>query len=150
MRRSGLWNAASRWLPLLLRLTAAGLIAVSLSRRFLDEGACSPPEACPSPRRGSSSWCILACAAAVLLLLGAAARITAIVGLSLLGISQIFTPLMPVQVALAVLYTAVLYLGSGAMSLWTPENRLIYRRAGERRSELKTRLPLRGDLICDG
>ena len=70
--------------------------------------------------------------------------ITAIVGLSLLGISQIFTPLMPVQVALAVLYTAVLYLGSGAMSLaGRRKTGSIYRRAGERRSTLKTR-PRRG------
>ena len=75
----------------------------------------------------------------MLLLLGAAARITAIVGLSLLGISQIFTPLMPVQVTLAVLYTAVLYLGSGAMSLWTPETARFTGGRAKGAVQLKTR-----------
>jgi CDP-diacylglycerol--glycerol-3-phosphate 3-phosphatidyltransferase len=146
LRRSGLWTASARWLPVLLRLLAVALIVVLLSSRVLDEGGLLAAGNLPA----TQSWIILLgvleAAVGVLLLLGAAARITAILGLGLLGISQIFTPLTPVQVALAVLYTAILYLGSGAISLWTPENRLIYRRAGERRSTAQNEALLQGEI----
>jgi CDP-diacylglycerol--glycerol-3-phosphate 3-phosphatidyltransferase len=140
MKSSGLWNAVFRWLPLLLRATAAGLIAVSFFQWSQDAGSL------PAPQLWIIFLRILEAATAMFLLLGAAARITSIMGLALLGVSQIFTPLTPVQVALAVLYTAILYLGSGAMSLWTPENRLIYSRAGERRSTAQNESLLRGEI----
>jgi hypothetical protein len=39
--------------------------------------------------------------------------------------------LTPVQIIQAALYTAILYMGTGAYSLWKPEDRLIYNRTAE-------------------
>jgi len=46
---------------------------------------------------------------------------------------QTYASLTTVQIALATAYMLILYLGSGAYSLWTPEESLIFKRAGERR-----------------
>jgi hypothetical protein len=67
----------------------------------------------------------------VLLLLGAAGRVAAIAGLAALGFQQMAAPLTALPLALAWLYGAILYLGTGILSVWKPEDRLIYRRVGE-------------------
>jgi hypothetical protein len=105
-----------------LRLAAAGLIFGSLIGRSLDG-------------RGVSFELLdgLELVVALLLLFGAAGRLTAILGLILLGLQQMSAPLSAFQIALAGLFTALLYLGTGGLSLWKPEDRLITRRAGERR-----------------
>ena len=146
-RRTGIWNAAARWLPVLLRLCAAALMIGPLSRRFLEAGEQAANFAAPSaiaPQTWILILGVLEAVVSILLLLGAAGRTASIFGLSLLGVSQIFTPLTPVQISLAVIYTMILYLGSGALSLWTPEDRLIYRRAGERRA------PSQNDRLLQG
>lgn len=117
------WTGVARWFPLLLRLAAAGLIFSLLIGRFLGG-------------RGSSFFGLLdglELVVAFLLLLGAAGRLTAILGLILLGVQQMSAPLSAFQIVLAGLFTALLYLGTGAFSLWKPEDRLITRRAGEQR-----------------
>jgi FtsH-binding integral membrane protein len=77
----------------------------------------------------------------VMLVLGAAGRVAAIMALVLLGVNQMYASLTSEQILLAFAYTAILFIGSGALSLWTPENRLIYRRAGER-ANATTRLSM--------
>jgi hypothetical protein len=72
--------------------------------------------------------------ATLLIVFGVAARFSAILALCVLGFYQMYASLTPVQIALAVGYTAILYLGSGALSLWAPEDQLVYRRAGEPRT----------------
>jgi len=67
----------------------------------------------------------------VFLFLGAGGRITAIIGLFLLGIQQMSAGLTALHISLIILYTAILYLGTGPLSIWKPEDRWIYRRAGE-------------------
>ena len=64
------------------------------------------------------------------LLIGAAGRISAITGLIILGFHQIYSPLTPIQISLLWVYGILLYLGTGLFSVWKPEDRLIYRRAG--------------------
>jgi hypothetical protein len=73
-------------------------------------------------------------AAILMIVFGVAARFSAILALGILGFYQMFASLTPLQISLAVAYTAILYLGSGAFSLWAPEDQLVYRRAGEPRT----------------
>ena len=49
-------------------------------------------------------------------------------------------PLSLAQIILAVAYTLILYLGSGAFSLWTPEDYLYRHHAGKRRAADATRV----------
>ena len=64
---------------------------------------------------------------------GIAGRVTAILGLLLLGFYQMQSSLTLSQLILVPAYTAILFMGSGLFSLWKPEDALIFHRAGERR-----------------
>jgi len=112
------------WLPLALRLTILALSLVDLFQ-WIE----SAPESNLAPL-ALVSFNLLVVATIVL---GVAPRITSILGLCLLGLFQTYTSLTSVQIALAIAYTAILYLGSGAYSLWKPEESLIYKQAGEQR-----------------
>lgn len=65
------------------------------------------------------------------LILGVAGRLTAIAALVILGVHQTATPLSALQLGLIVLNTNLLFLGTGAYSLWSVENHLIFRRVGD-------------------
>jgi CDP-diacylglycerol--glycerol-3-phosphate 3-phosphatidyltransferase len=69
-------------------------------------------------------------AAVLMVFLGVLPRIAAIVALCALGFYQLYDPLTPLQITLAVIYTVILYQGSGALSAWTPEETLWQRPAG--------------------
>ena len=123
-------------LPLLLRLLAVMLILAELSRFLgLYSGWLSgqPPQGLPYSQASFLLLIALQSLVLVTLALGVSGRIAAILGLCLLGIQQLLASLTPVQIGLVLLYTAILYLGTGALSLWKPEDRLIFSRAGERR-----------------
>jgi CDP-diacylglycerol--glycerol-3-phosphate 3-phosphatidyltransferase len=125
-------------LPLLLRLMAAVLILAELSRFLaLYTGWVSeqPAPGLPYSQTGFLLLIALQCLVLVTLALGVSGRVAAIVGLCLLGIQQLVGSLTAAQIGLALLYTAILYLGTGALSLWKPEDRLIFARAGERPGE---------------
>jgi CDP-diacylglycerol--glycerol-3-phosphate 3-phosphatidyltransferase len=119
---------AARWLPVLLRLAAAALLVGSLAPSFFGDPSPSYPSLAPA----ALLLAVLETAVSILLLLGAAGRAAAILGLILLGIHQVFMPLTAGQIALATLYTALLYLGTGALSVWKPEDHFIYHHAGEK------------------
>ncbi|HWQ83672.1 MAG TPA: CDP-alcohol phosphatidyltransferase family protein, partial [Anaerolineales bacterium] len=70
--------------------------------------------------------------AAIFVIFGTAGRIFATAGLILLGIGQIYTPVMLEQYSLAVLYTGLLFLGTGKYSLWAPEDQAVIGQAGKR------------------
>jgi CDP-diacylglycerol---glycerol-3-phosphate 3-phosphatidyltransferase len=70
----------------------------------------------------------------VFLVLGVAGRLTAIMGLLLLGVNQIFGSLQLLQFLLIIIYISAIYMGTGPYSLWKPEDHLIFRKAGEARS----------------
>ena len=65
--------------------------------------------------------------------LGIAGRVLSIAALVILGIYQAASPLEPLQLCLIVLYTNLLFLGTGALSLWPVEDNLIYHRVGDPR-----------------
>jgi hypothetical protein len=49
-----------------------------------------------------------------------------------LGFAQLLAPLTPTQIALGVAYILILYIGSGAFSLWAPEDFLVHHAIGQR------------------
>jgi CDP-diacylglycerol--glycerol-3-phosphate 3-phosphatidyltransferase len=67
------------------------------------------------------------------LILGIAGRVMAIAALVILGVHQSAAPLETFQLGLIVLYTNLLFLGTGKFSLWSVEDRLIFHRVGDRR-----------------
>lgn len=77
------------------------------------------------------SWIMLGgLITASLIAAGAAGRLSAVIGLVLLGFSQMVTPLTAIQIMLAAGYVAIIYLGTGDYSLWTPEDYIIYQHHG--------------------
>jgi len=64
--------------------------------------------------------------------LGISARLLSILGLVLLGVQTTLAGLSVQQVLLAAAFVGILFLGSGAYSLWKPEEHLFHRRAGEK------------------
>ena len=67
------------------------------------------------------------------LILGIAGRVMAIAALVILGFYQTAAPLDTFQLGLIVLYTNLLFLGTGKFSLWSVEDHLIFHRVGDRR-----------------
>lgn len=110
------------WVPLTLRLTSLVLgilILISSSSTIY----------------GSKSTAIflslLEFIAALFIFFGIAGRIAAIAGLVLLGFIQVESGLSPYHYSLLIVYTAIIYLGTGPFSIWTPEDRVIYQRLGD-------------------
>jgi CDP-diacylglycerol--glycerol-3-phosphate 3-phosphatidyltransferase len=68
----------------------------------------------------------------VMLFLGAAGRAAALAVLLMLGVHQMYASLTLFQYALVVGATLIFFFGTGPYSLWTPEDRLIRFKAGER------------------
>ena len=119
------WQASlQHWLPFAVRLglplLGTGMLAQSL------------PDAADF---GTPFTLLLIIEGLVLLMLflGIASRINAILALCLLGFHQMFASLTSLQIALAVAYSMILFMGSGMLSLWVPEDYLFYHHAGERR-----------------
>jgi hypothetical protein len=74
---------------------------------------------------------ILELAVAALILFGVTGRIVAVAGLILIGLSQQFASLNAPQFILAAVYTILLFAGTGALSIWAPEDKAVYGRPGE-------------------
>jgi CDP-diacylglycerol--glycerol-3-phosphate 3-phosphatidyltransferase len=68
----------------------------------------------------------------VMLVIGILPRLASIMALLGLGFAQILAPLTPLQILLAVVYIVILYVGSGTLSLWTPDDNIYQHRASER------------------
>jgi len=82
---------------------------------------------------GRSSFLWLEATVVLCLILGIAGRAMSIVALVILGIYQITAPLDTFQLGLMVLYTNLLFLGTGKFSIWPIEDRLIFHRVGDQR-----------------
>lgn len=117
-------NDLARWLPLPLRLIILALTAALLFQRFL-------PDVLPALAENSQIallvLILLEVGVAVALAIGVAGRLAAIVGLLLLALHQIFFDLTPLHVLIAFTYTLIIYLGTGPLSLWQPEETLFSR-----------------------
>lgn len=113
----GLEKWIVRYVPLLLRGLLLIWSAISLWPALLSQG---------SPTLRLLEVLVVLC-----LILGIAGRVMAIAALVILGLHQAAAPLDWVQYALIILHTNLLFLGTGAFSLWPVEDRLIYRRIGD-------------------
>jgi CDP-diacylglycerol--glycerol-3-phosphate 3-phosphatidyltransferase len=126
-------KSALAWLPAILRWTVAAMLGVRVLAVW--QRSLFSPAVLADPFAHAQMILALAeSAVAIFLLLGLSGRISAILGLVTLGIQPLTVSLISIQIVLIVLYTAILYLGTGPLSLWRPEERWIYRRAGERKS----------------
>jgi CDP-diacylglycerol---glycerol-3-phosphate 3-phosphatidyltransferase len=114
-------NPLSKWGPPALRLVAAGLASYIFTRR-LDSA---------TPGEFPILFMILELAVAALILFGVTGRIVAVAGLILIGLSQQFASLNAPQFILAAVYTILLFAGTGALSIWAPEDKAVYGRPGE-------------------
>jgi CDP-diacylglycerol--glycerol-3-phosphate 3-phosphatidyltransferase len=121
---SGVSGVVQRWLPVGLRALILAL-NLGLLIPWLEDAA--------SLGLIPIAVGVMNLVAAAMLVLGVMPRVFAIVALCGLGFSQVFGPLTSPQIVLAVLYTTILYIGSGALSLWTPEDYLYSHHAGERK-----------------
>jgi CDP-diacylglycerol--glycerol-3-phosphate 3-phosphatidyltransferase len=124
----------SDWAPVLLRLAILFLSAGPISQRFLNytqQVEFYAARGMPSADVGVLILAMLETVIVGLLLLGISGRVTAVLALLVLGFNQIFASLTTSQVLLLIACTTILFTGTGAFSLWAPENRIIYRRAGE-------------------
>lgn len=117
-RFPGVQRVVSSWLPWLPRLLACGL-GLFGAVRLLESGT-------PGLLVG------VEVAAAGLIGLGVWPRLAAILAVSAAGLGQWFVPLGFERHLAILAYIAVIFLGSGAGSLWPFEERLLARRPGER------------------
>ncbi|NUM49084.1 MAG: CDP-alcohol phosphatidyltransferase family protein [Anaerolineales bacterium] len=107
-----------RWLPLVPRGVALTLIVPALTRHL---------------QIPHLQWLAsLELAATILLALGIWPRTVAIGAVILVGVNQVLAPLTIDQLMLIVAYISIIFLGTGAYSLWPFEERLIYHRPGDR------------------
>ena len=122
-RSAGFQARIERWMPVGLRLF---ILASNLSffPRWL---AALQSEPLVAGLIGLLYWLAVG-----MLVLGVLPRVTSIVALFGLGFAQLLAPLSPIQIALGVAYILILYIGSGAFSLWAPEDYLYRNHAGGR------------------
>jgi len=111
-----------RWLPLLPRGLAILLVLPQIFTHL------QPFNLQPSTLQPLASLEIVV---TILLALGIWPRTAAIAAVCLIGVNQILAPLTIPQFALIVVYISMIFLGTGAYSLWPFEERLIDRRPGD-------------------
>jgi len=121
-KRSQSRQTLTRWLPFGLRLAVLALLLPPLLEAY---------RVFSSLDSSLVVLTILSALVVVLLSLGIASRSAAILGLCLLGFQQVLASLTGAQIALIFVYFTILFLGGGALALWSPEETLIQRRAGE-------------------
>lgn len=110
------------WLPLFFRIVVVCLGAALIFPNLIVLNQLST----------SQAILVIADLAVILLLtLGVTTRTAAIAGLILLGFHQMYASLSFIQILLAGGYATVLFLGGGPFSLWTPEEYLVFQRAGK-------------------
>ena len=114
-RFDGLKAFAIRWLPLGLRVALFPLAWLHLA-----------------PQRWTLTPLLLAeIIVSLAVLVGLAGRVTAIMALIFLGLQQATASLDWAGMTLILVYANLLFLGTGAFSLWPVEDDLIYKRVGD-------------------
>jgi CDP-diacylglycerol--glycerol-3-phosphate 3-phosphatidyltransferase len=132
------WREQSmqRWIPLGLRFLVVALAAGPASQHFLDfsqQAAFYTGLGLPYSIWLVGLQCMAEALAVLLILLGASGRAAAVLGLSLAAINLAIAGPTLTQIVLMAAYTAILFAGTGPFSLWTPEDKLIFRPLGESR-----------------
>lgn len=126
----GVTRKVITWLPIYLRVAAVLLSGYGLLFSLANGDAVTYLNPWQYFLAGHLVW--LDALVLIAIALGIAVRSFALAGLFLLGIHQLFTPLDLLQQALIYVYISLVFVGSGAWSLWRPEDRLIEHRVGEK------------------
>jgi CDP-diacylglycerol---glycerol-3-phosphate 3-phosphatidyltransferase len=121
-RNANFQTWVERWLPVGLRLAILALNVSSFTRWL----TALQTESLAFGLIGLLNWLAVG-----MLVLGILPRVASITALVALGLAQMLAPLTLAQIALGIAYILILYIGSGAFSLWTPEDYLYRHHAGE-------------------
>ncbi len=111
----------NQWASLSIRLAVSTTIVLLISQSIGNLSNLSSPMAL---------MILVNLLVAVTIAFGIAGRLFAVIGLCMLGFAQMYTPLTTVQILLAAGYVALIYLGTGAYSLWKPEDRVLFYHRG--------------------
>lgn len=129
-----MWRFSSQWLPLGLRAAIVGFVIWRLTilvNGFTSTAAYYDQLGVTNPR----SWLLVMAGLEtffmLMIALGAAGRPAAAFALLALGTRLQFAPFTLDYLALLIVYTALLFLGTGKYSLWRPTDKLIHHRIGE-------------------
>jgi hypothetical protein len=109
----------AKWSAFILRVVVVGLMIFQLMTR-------NPIS------QADSGLVFLISVVLFMLTFGFLGRVAAFLGLMILGSIQMTTSLGLLQFFLGMGFTGLLILGTGPFSLWAPEDRLIFRRIGEK------------------
>jgi CDP-diacylglycerol--glycerol-3-phosphate 3-phosphatidyltransferase len=119
-----LWKNAGGYLPIFARLLTASVLLIFAAAEIVQVGDRMP-----------LGWiAFLELLLASLLILGAAGRAVALAILLLAGLGLVGGPTDRIPVLLILCSSLVFFTGTGGLSLWTPENWLVYHRAGRDRT----------------
>lgn len=118
-RRKMIEMNMAKWSAFFLRVVVVGLLIVELIR--------SNPLS-----QADRALAFLISLVLFMLAFGLLGRVAAFLGLMILGTIQMTTSLEFTQFLLGMGFTGLLILGTGPFSLWAPEDRLIFRRIGEK------------------
>jgi hypothetical protein len=106
-----------KWAPLIPRILAVWLILDPIQEHL--------------QAKGLMGLAYLEIGVTAFLAMGIWPRTTAILAVILVGVSQVIAPLTPGQLSLIVVYISLIFLGTGAFTLWPFEERLIHHRPGD-------------------
>lgn len=126
---SGFARFGFSWLPIFLRVSAVLLSGYGMVQYLMNEYSIAYLNPWQYFLGRNLVW--LQVFVALALALGVAVRSFSLAGLFLLGLVQLYVPLDLAHRILIYVYISLVFLGSGAYSLWRPEDRLIERRVGE-------------------
>lgn len=132
--RRSVKKAATRWAPVALRFIAVAALAPGAVAKFADRAgqvAAYSGYGFPSPKFVVPLFGLVEAASLIALALGAAGRLAAFTLVVPLSLTTLAAGLTPAWTAGLVGTISLLILGTGAYSLWQPEDRLFSRRAGE-------------------
>lgn len=132
--RSWLGQPMQHWFPLGLRVVVVALAVGPASQHFLDFS--QQVDFYAGIGLPDSSWLVglqgvAETLAVLLILLGISGRAAAVLGLSLAAINLAIAGPTITQTLLMAAYTTILFAGTGPLSLWTPEDKLIFRTLGD-------------------
>ncbi|SIR84077.1 putative oxidoreductase [Haladaptatus litoreus] len=115
------------WLPLVLRVLIALLVALPAAGKFLDYAGqveFFTSLGIPAPELMVLVVGTVEAASAVMLLLGIAGRVAALALTSIMLVAIVTAGANPLNLTILLASLVVLALGTGPYSLWEPENRL--------------------------
>jgi CDP-diacylglycerol--glycerol-3-phosphate 3-phosphatidyltransferase len=128
------WRMLDAWLPLFLRISLVALLVLTWTERlpaYFKIVLASPLSGFSGLDWGTLLTIMLAVGGSLLLTFGAAGRLASMAILFSAGLHLRVSSLATLDILVIMIATALFFLGTGAYSLWKPEDNLIRHRLGE-------------------